>query len=435
MVPSLKESCSIITNQSNNNVPNQAQINNIETCQQLEQSLETMIIDGHHNTNQQKSTILIKQNSYQANDVQQPAFVTSTLNSSNSDDLLLLDKCKTTIVINNRRTKITNAVSRRLRTAYTQKQLNVLESEFTINQYLCRPRRIEIANKLELSERQIKVWFQNRRMKTKRIDKTTATTTGSLQAINTNHHQKLMSEENSLSYINANENNSSSSCELSPLSNQQTTTLDKHLIRESPMQLMYQQPIINGFTNDMSKEFDYTISSSSNRCIMQLSTIESQTSAQSSEGMKEGNLMPLNEAPETIDYICSNYNYQGTTNYYQPTTIMTKFTANDNFTETNLRLSTITIPDCANNNNNELALIGESCHQSRHTFKLNDESIIETNNSQIISHSHSNQANKDCMIDNGFQLQEDQYNDSYNHSHFNQSHQQDHVTMLDNHLC
>lgn len=52
---------------------------------------------------------------------------------------------------------------RKARTAFTDHQLQTLEKSFERQKYLSVQDRMELANKLGLSDTQVKTWYQNRR--------------------------------------------------------------------------------------------------------------------------------------------------------------------------------------------------------------------------------------------------------------------------------
>ncbi|XP_018412738.1 PREDICTED: homeobox protein zampogna-like [Nanorana parkeri] len=57
---------------------------------------------------------------------------------------------------------------KRTRAAFSHAQVYELERRFSLQRYLSGPERADLAAALKLTETQIKIWFQNRRYKTKR---------------------------------------------------------------------------------------------------------------------------------------------------------------------------------------------------------------------------------------------------------------------------
>ncbi|KAF0314165.1 Homeobox protein not2 [Amphibalanus amphitrite] len=57
---------------------------------------------------------------------------------------------------------------KRVRTIFTTEQLDSMEKAFTMQQYMVGKQRCHLAKTLNLHENQVKVWFQNRRIKWRR---------------------------------------------------------------------------------------------------------------------------------------------------------------------------------------------------------------------------------------------------------------------------
>ncbi|XP_017769712.1 PREDICTED: ventral anterior homeobox 2-like [Nicrophorus vespilloides] len=80
---------------------------------------------------------------------------------------------------------------RRARTSFTSFQLNKLEETFKKVQFISRPARYNLSLELNLQEKKIKIWFQNRRIKENiKVAANMATAMNSPSILEQNNHQQ-----------------------------------------------------------------------------------------------------------------------------------------------------------------------------------------------------------------------------------------------------
>ncbi|CAF1097605.1 unnamed protein product [Rotaria magnacalcarata] len=97
------------------------------------------------------------------NDLFSAASNDATSSVNNMVSSLTISKSVTNSMVDYEYPSMRPGIHKCSRKNYTSYQLLELEKEFHCNKYLTRSRQIQVACRLELTERQIKIWFKCRR--------------------------------------------------------------------------------------------------------------------------------------------------------------------------------------------------------------------------------------------------------------------------------
>ncbi|KAJ8911839.1 hypothetical protein NQ315_003317 [Exocentrus adspersus] len=88
------------------------------------------------------------------------------------------------------------------RVVYTDHQRIELEKEFTFNnKYITIRRKSELAASLGLSERQIKIWFQNRRAKERKQNKKRVEEKNQMEVASNSSYQNILNQHQQLQHL------------------------------------------------------------------------------------------------------------------------------------------------------------------------------------------------------------------------------------------